>query len=78
MCLTGFASLASAKGIDGPVEGGRLQHVAKLLAAAEALMEGIGARLFPPEQAERDQVLAICKEQLSEQALSIAWAEGHQ
>jgi hypothetical protein len=39
-------------------------------------MEGMGARLFPPEQAEYDQALAFCEEQLGEQALSIAWAEG--
>jgi predicted ATPase/transcriptional regulator with XRE-family HTH domain len=77
MCLTGFASLASAKGIDGRIAGGRLEHVVKLLAAAEALLESMGARLFPPEQAERDQVLAICKEQLSKQALSMGWARGH-
>jgi tetratricopeptide (TPR) repeat protein len=77
MCLTGFACLASAEGIDGPIANDRLERTATLLAAAEALMEGMGARLFPPEQAEYDQALAFCKEQLGEQALSIAWAEGH-
>jgi predicted ATPase/class 3 adenylate cyclase len=76
MCLTGFACIASAKGIEGPVSDGLLERAVKLLAAAEALMKVMGARLFPPDQIEFDQALAETRKKLDAEAFSSAWEEG--
>jgi predicted ATPase/DNA-binding CsgD family transcriptional regulator/DNA-binding XRE family transcriptional regulator/Tfp pilus assembly protein PilF len=66
--LEGFAHLAAAQG--------RPASAVRLVGAAAALREAIGAPLSPSERATRERWLASARDVLGEQASALAWAEG--
>jgi tetratricopeptide (TPR) repeat protein len=67
-CLAGLAGLAGAEG--------QMERAARLLGAAEALLEATGARLIAADRAEYDHNVAIVRAQLDEAAFAAARAEG--
>lgn len=69
LCLDRLARVAAAQ------EHGEL--AARLLGAADALRETIGAPLPPSEHAGREQALRVARERLSEEAFAAAWADGY-
>src|SRR5690606_20170706 len=71
-CLEGFAGVAAAQA-DSEEEARR---GARLLGAAEALREAIGAPLFQPEVPRYERVAATLRAALDEATFAAAWAEG--
>jgi predicted ATPase len=67
-CLAGLAGLAGAEG--------QPERAARLLGAAEALLEATGARLIAADRAEYDHNVAVVRAQLDEAAFAAARAEG--
>jgi predicted ATPase/DNA-binding SARP family transcriptional activator len=67
-CLEGLAGAATALG-EAPA-------AARLLGAAEALREAIGAPLPPVEEADRERIVAGLRENSSREAIAEAWAAG--
>jgi hypothetical protein len=67
-CLRGIAAILSRSG--------REEQATRLLGAAEALTEAVGAVLSPAAQAGcQDQIVAL-RRALGEEAFAAAWAEG--
>ncbi|MBI3973469.1 MAG: adenylate/guanylate cyclase domain-containing protein [Chloroflexi bacterium] len=67
-CLEGLARVAGAQG--------QLEWGARLLGAAEALREAIGAPLPPADRADYDRDVAVVRAGLGEATFATAWAEG--
>jgi predicted ATPase/DNA-binding SARP family transcriptional activator len=67
-CIAGIAGVRAALG--------QPERGARLLGAAQALIEGAGAAWAPEEQAECDRYLAAARRQLPERAFAAAWAGG--
>ncbi len=69
-CLEGLASVAGATG--------RAEHVARLLGAAEVLLETVGAPRYPyvPDRATVQRATAGARAQLTAEAFAAAWAAG--
>ncbi len=67
-CLFGLA------GVSG--EAGQPERAARLFAAAEALLDSIGAPLAPADRAAVDRDLAALRARLDPAAFVAAWAEG--
>jgi hypothetical protein len=67
-CLAGLAGVAGAEG--------QPERAARLLGAAEALLEATGVRLIAADRAEYDRNVAAVRAQLDEAAFAAAWAEG--
>jgi len=67
-CLAGLAGLAGAEG--------QPERAARLLGAAEALLEATGARLIAADRAEYDHNVTAVRAQLDEAAFAAARAEG--
>jgi predicted ATPase/class 3 adenylate cyclase len=68
-CLAGMAGVASAEG--------QPERGARLLGAAQALVETMSAVWDPVERTEYDRHLAAVKVQLVETAFTAEWAAGH-
>jgi predicted ATPase/class 3 adenylate cyclase len=68
MCLERIAALASLQG--QPV------HMARLLGAAEALREAVGAPLQPADRADYERHVETARAALGETAFTAAWSEG--
>jgi len=68
-CLVGFATVAASD--QQPA------RAARLLGAAEALLESIGAQLPPADRAVRDRSADIARAALGEEPFAHAFAEGH-
>jgi hypothetical protein len=66
--LEGLARLAG--------DGGRMERAARLLGAAEAIRDALGAPLPPVRRAEYEQCVAEARAALGEEALAAAWAQG--
>ena len=67
-CLEGLAGVAVAQQ--------HLERAARLLGAAAALREAIGAPLSPREQARYDRDMSALRADLGEAAFAAAWATG--
>ena len=67
-CLAGLAGVAGAEG--------QPERAARLLGAAEALLEASGTHLIAADRAEYDHNVATVRAQLDEAAFAAAWAEG--
>jgi predicted ATPase/transcriptional regulator with XRE-family HTH domain len=67
-CLLALAGLAT--------ERGQMRHAVLLLGATDALIGGIGGRLYPYEIEEQDGYLARARAALGEAAFTLAWADG--
>jgi predicted ATPase/DNA-binding CsgD family transcriptional regulator len=69
-CLEGLAAVAAAQG--------DTDRAARLLGAAHALFEMVGARVYTyrPDISLREQTMAAVQDQLDEDAWETAWAEG--
>ena len=67
-CLAALAGVALSQG--------ELQRSVRLLAAADAILETVGAPLFPVDQAEYDRTLSAARQQLRETEWKTAWLEG--
>ena len=67
-CLVGIAGVFLARS--------QVEKATRLLGAAKALRESVGASLWPANQIEYDRILARLKSSLDEPALTAAWAEG--
>jgi len=57
-------------------EQGETTWAVRLLAAAEALRDSLGAPLPPVSRADHERCVAAARAQLGEQAFVVAWAEG--
>ncbi len=68
LCLAGLAGVAGAQGW--------AVRAARLLGAAEALLERTGARLDPTDRADYDRIVEVVRAALSADVLAAAWAEG--
>jgi serine/threonine-protein kinase PknK len=67
----------SLMGLGGVAVGmGQVERGARLLGAAEALLEAIGAVLAPDDRVVYEQGVASARAQLSEEEFDKAWAEG--
>jgi hypothetical protein len=66
--LEGLAAVAVAQG--------QPERAARLIGAAEALREVIGAPLPPADRAEHDRSVAAGRTARGEEAFAAAWAEG--
>ena len=66
--LEGFAKVALRQGT--------METAARLLGAADALRQEIGAPLDPAEQAELDQDLMVVRNSLEEKVFAVAWSNG--
>jgi non-specific serine/threonine protein kinase len=62
----------------GGVAGGQghLERAARLLGAAEAVREAIGAAALAQDRTDDDRNVAIVRSRLDEKRLNMAWAEG--
>ncbi len=58
-------------------EQGETTWAVRLLAAAAALRDSLGAPLPPVSRADYERCVAAARAQLGEQAFAVAWAEGH-
>src|SRR5439155_15426270 len=67
-CLAGLGGAAAASGL--------AERAARLLGAAEALFEAMGAPLTRNEQAVFDRDVAVTRAALSGESFAAAWAEG--
>jgi predicted ATPase len=69
-CLEGLAGVAGARG--------EPERAARLLGAAEALLETVGMPRYPyvPDRASHQRVVAAARARLSEPAFATVWAEG--
>ena len=67
-CLAALAGTAARGGDD--------ERAARLFAAADALLDGIGARLDPADRAERDRQVAATRARLGDAAFEAALAQG--
>lgn len=67
-CLVGLAGLAAVAG--------QPERAARLFAAAEALLDAIGAPLSPADRAESQRDLAAARAQLDSAAFAAAWDAG--
>ncbi len=67
-CLAGVAGVLAAQG--------QAERGARLLGAAEALREAVGATLWPANRIEHDRSLAVLHESLDETTFAAAWAAG--
>ncbi len=68
LCLAGLAGVA--------VTEGDALAAARLLGAAEALLESTGHTLNPADRAEYDRHVALVRDRLSSDAMAAAWHEG--
>ncbi|MEK7328985.1 MAG: helix-turn-helix transcriptional regulator, partial [Chloroflexota bacterium] len=69
-CLTGWAGLTMSQTPRQPL------RAAKLLGAAEAILETIDNPLRPHHRIEYEAIVAAARAQLDEAAFNTAWAEG--
>jgi tetratricopeptide (TPR) repeat protein len=67
-CLMGIASVLSTQG--------KAEAGARLLGAAEAMRESVGASLWPANRMEYDRILTRLKSSLEEAAFAAAWSAG--
>ncbi len=67
-CLAAMGTMA--------VRGGQAEHAARLLGAAEALLDTIGGKLDVTDRAEYEAGLAAIRSQLDTATFERAWAEG--
>ena len=69
-CLVGIGGVASAVR--------QAERAARLLSAAETLLDSIGLSLaaWPELRADFDRYVTVARAQLSEEAFAAAWAEG--
>jgi predicted ATPase/DNA-binding XRE family transcriptional regulator/Tfp pilus assembly protein PilF len=67
-CLMGIAGVLSAQG--------KAEAGARLLGAAEAMRESVGASLWPANRVEYDRILTRLKSALDEPAFAAAWSAG--
>jgi predicted ATPase/DNA-binding SARP family transcriptional activator len=67
-CLRGIAAIRARSG--------QAEQAARLLGAAEALADSVGARLPPVAQAGYQEQIAALRRSLGEDAFAAAWAEG--
>ncbi len=78
--LRGLAIVDIAPTLEGlaaaAAEQGEASWAARLLAAAAALRDSLGAPLPPVSRADNERCVAAARAQLGEQAFTIAWAEG--
>jgi hypothetical protein len=67
-CLIGSAGVAGATR--------QPERAARLLGAAESLLEAIGARIWPSNRADYDRIVAAARAGLDDVAFNAAWEEG--
>jgi hypothetical protein len=67
-CLEGIATVVEISG--------RSRQAARLLGAAQALRDAIGASLSPIDLSHCEQVIATVRVSLGERAFASAWVEG--
>ena len=67
-CLAALAGVALSQG--------ELRRSARLLAAANTILETVGAPLYAVDQVEYDRTLSAVRQQLRETEWDTAWAEG--
>lgn len=67
-CLEGIATVVE--------KSGRSQQAARLLGAAQALRDAIGASLSPIDLSDCEQTIAAVRASLGERAYTTAWVEG--
>lgn len=69
-----------ASGLEGlaalEAEGGEPEHAVRLLGAAEALRESIGAPLYPLYHANYEQAIALARAKQDPQTFAAVWSEG--
>jgi tetratricopeptide (TPR) repeat protein len=78
------AKMGAKRGVAESLEGlgalaarqGNGERAARLLGAAEALREMIGAPIPPPERAEHEQAVATARDLLEGEAFARLWADG--
>ncbi len=70
-CAAALAGLAGVAGAQG-----RPERATRLLGAAYALLEAIGSRFDPIDQAEHDRNLAAIRAQLEPATFARTWSEG--
>jgi predicted ATPase len=77
-CFEGLAAAATAADVAETPHAGnsRARRAARLLGAAEALREAMGAPLAPIYRCDHDRTLACLRNALKEQELAVAWADG--
>ncbi len=69
MCLLGFGAVAAQRG--------ELERAARLFGAGEAMLDAIGARLAPADQAPYDHHRTSVQQQLSPDRFTALFDEGH-
>ena len=69
MCVAAMSGVALGQGV--------AQRAARLLGAAQALLESVGALLDPADVMEYRHNEATARARLGEAAFLVAWAEGH-
>jgi tetratricopeptide (TPR) repeat protein len=82
--LTLFRGLGSQWGIVNALEElaklagvkGQRERAARLLGAAEALREVIGAPMYIPERSDYEQIVTELRSALGDEAFAVAWEEG--
>jgi non-specific serine/threonine protein kinase len=69
-CLVGLGGVAGAVG--------QAERAARLLSAAETLLDSIGLSLatWPEVRADFDHYVAVARAQLSDETFAVAWAQG--
>ena len=67
-CIAGLASLRAQQG--------KLQHAARLLSAAEALLGASGAAWWPADRVEVEKTRLILESGLDRNEFAVAWQDG--